>query len=66
MKVEYSSKDGEKYTMTISELTAGQMDAIRIILKTSTEYGQSLQGDSKVFDLYQLVEDVVSGKVKVK
>lgn len=66
MKVEYSSKDGEKYTMTIYELTAGQMDAIRIILKTSTEYGQSLQADAKVFDLDQLVKDVVSGKVSVR
>jgi hypothetical protein len=66
MKVEYSSKDGEKYTMTISELTAGQMDAIRIILQTSVGYGQSLQADAKVFDLDQLVQDVVSGKVSVK
>ncbi len=66
MKVEYSSKDGEKYTMTISDLTAGQMDAIRIILKSSVEYGQSLQADAKVFYLDQLVQDVISGKVHVK
>jgi len=66
MKVEYSSKDGEKFTMTISELTAGQMDAIRIILKSSIEYSQSLQADAKVFDLDQLVQDVISGKVRVR
>ena len=49
MKVEYKINSENNYSMIISGLNGLQLDAIRIILKTATEYGKKVE-DSDIFD----------------
>ena len=61
MKVEYKVDDVDNYTMIISELSGTQLDAVRIILKTVTDYGKKA-GDSDLFGLDYLLKAVMKGK----
>lgn len=61
MKVEYKVEELDNYTMVISGLTGTQLDAIRILLKTATDYGKKA-GDSDHFGLDTLLQAVMKGK----
>lgn len=61
MKVEYKINSEDNYSMIISDLNGSQLDAIRIILKTATEYGKKA-GDSDIFGLDNLLAAVLKPK----
>ena len=57
MKVRYIVEVKQnKYELHMTELTADQLDAIRIILKTTIEQSQKLKTDGSEFGLEGLIK----------
>lgn len=59
MKVEYKVEALDNYTMIISECTGHELDAIRILLKTSTDYSKKA-GSPDHFSLNNLLKALMS------
>lgn len=54
MKVSYEKEGKDSYKILVSDLTAGELDAVRILLRTAADFGPQI--DSDVFSLDNLIE----------